>query len=144
MDLDHAHPEITRMWRNLCWMLHSHWLKSPNSLSEPTLATSPEWIRMSALGRSSATPKVSRPEKHAKKSTKRGFRVVGGHFLLSHIKIYKGTVYIYIQYIYICIFCEIFAGSSDNICRASSESASACQMYLNELVQNGMIWTGRQ
>ena len=143
MDLDHAHPEITRMWRNLCWMLHSHWLKSPNSLSEPTLATSPEWIRMSALGKSSATPKVSRPEKHAKKSTKRGFRVVGGHFLLSHIKIYKGTVYIYTVYIYICIFCEIFAGSSDNICRASSESASACQMYLNELVQNGMIWTGR-
>ena len=56
---------------------------------------------MSALGRSSATPKVSRPEKHAKKSTKRGFRVVGGHFLLSHIKIYKGTVYIYIYSIYI-------------------------------------------
>ena len=43
----------------------------------------------------------SRPEKHAKKSTKRGFRVVGGHFLLSHIKIYKGTVYIYIYSIYI-------------------------------------------
>ena len=140
MDLDHAHPEITRMWRNLCWMLHSHWLKSPNSLSEPTLATSPEWVRMSALGRSSATPN-SRPEKHAKKSTKRGFRVVGGHFLLSHIKIYKSTLYIHI-YIY-ASFVKSLLDHPDNICRASSESASACQMYLNELVQNGMIWTGR-